>query len=104
MIRLAFTEEEKTQIIAKIQEKTKGQIGICPICKNPNWTLNDGFIPLSLQENIRGLVLGGPILPCVSITCTNCGNTMLLNLITLGLRSLVEKEKKEGEGIQEVGK
>jgi hypothetical protein len=84
-----FTEPQKKEILAKILEKTKGQLGVCPICRNPQWTLNDGIVSLIVQENVHHMVIGGPTLPCVSMTCVNCGNTQLLNLLILGLGDIL---------------
>jgi hypothetical protein len=85
---LAFTEEEKQKILGAIRTKVP-QMGKCPICGNPHWTLADGFVSLPIQGQIGGIVLGGPTLPCVPIICTNCGNTALLNAMLLGLKDVL---------------
>ncbi|MFC2069180.1 hypothetical protein ACFLTP_09290 [Chloroflexota bacterium] len=49
----------------------------------------------NIQKDVKQIKLKGPFLPCIPVTCTNCGNTHLLNLITLGLKDLVEKKERE---------
>ena len=56
----------------------------CALCEaEDTWTLNaSGVIVLRFQSE------GGPTsdgLACVAITCSNCGNTQLLDLSVLGL-------------------
>lgn len=65
---------------------SKNVTGRCPLCGNLKWTLVDGFVYLTLQQDFAGVYIGGSGgLPSVAIVCTNCGNTHLLNLVTLGL-------------------
>ena len=88
---MAFTEEEKQKILAAIAEKAP-QIRNCPVCGNPNWALGEGLVSLPIQGQIGGIVLGGPVYPCVPIICSNCGNTALLNALLLGLKDVLEKK------------
>jgi predicted nucleic-acid-binding Zn-ribbon protein len=88
---LAFTEDEKQKLLAAIQARVPS-IRNCPVCGNNNWTLANGYVQLPLQKEIGSTVLGGPVLPCVPIICTNCGNTVLLNAFILGLKDILEKK------------
>jgi hypothetical protein len=56
----------------------------CALCEQEDsWTLNaSGVIVLRFQSE-GGQTNDG--LACVAITCSNCGNTHLLDLSTLGL-------------------
>ena len=66
--------------VARLPEKQL----ICPLCRQKNWILSNGFVLLPTQEEsdtitnvgMRGLVLA-------ALSCTNCGNTHLLNLLVL---------------------
>ena len=63
--------------------------GRCPLCGNQRWTLANGFVYVTLQPDFGGVYVGGTGgLPSVALVCTNCGNTHLLNLVTLGLGHL----------------
>lgn len=94
---MGFTKEEADQIKAAIIEKAP-TLGVCPICGNKNWRVTNEFIALTVQEDLQSIKLAGVSLPLIPITCSNCGNTHFLNLITLGLRDLVEK--KGGEKVE----
>ena len=101
---MAFTQEELERIVAVLREKAPNP-GNCTICGNDNWEVGEEFIALVLQGDAKSLKLAGSFLPCIPVTCSKCGNTHLLNLITLGLRDLVEKkEEKRVEAKMEVEK
>lgn len=56
----------------------------CQMCGAGNWNVQDSTYQL-IEFNQGGLVLGGPVIPVIPITCSNCGNTILLNAITAGI-------------------
>lgn len=87
---MPFTPQDKERIIAAIKEKAP-QFGRCVICGQANWSLQDGFVTPTLQSNLKSVTLGGTVLPSIALTCSNCGNTHLLNVIVLGLRDLLDK-------------
>ena len=78
-----FTPDLRDQIIHKIQDKTGSTK--CTICHTGPLIIGDGIISLNLQKKTRGLVLGGPHMPCVALVCSHCGHTHLFNLVTLGI-------------------
>ncbi|MDO8716942.1 MAG: hypothetical protein Q7J73_09105 [Dehalococcoidales bacterium] len=88
---MAFTENEKQKVLAAIQLKVP-QIKNCPLCGNSKWSLSDGVVTLSIQDQPGTVVIGGPGLPCVTLVCLNCGNTVLLNMIVLELKDILEKK------------
>lgn len=90
---MAFSDADKQVILDAVRQRAP-QIGVCPICRSPNWTIGTGFTLLTIQDATAGIVLGGPIMPCVSMICTNCGNTVLLNVLVLGLKDWYEKKKE----------
>ena len=55
----------------------------CPMCgKGPFQVQEKAF---QLSEFHRGnLVVGGPLIPVIPVTCTNCGHTVLVNAIISG--------------------
>ena len=79
----------REEIIAKIKEKA-GQpgIGICSLCRNNEFTLADGFVNLSVSPSAQSIQIGGQQLPSVALVCTTCGNTLVINLLVLGLGHL----------------
>jgi len=57
----------------------------CPLCENDNWNVSDSIY--KLQGSVGQNVIFGnvPIIPVVPVTCTNCGNTILVNTIVAGV-------------------
>ncbi|MEK6888807.1 MAG: hypothetical protein AABW80_01735 [Nanoarchaeota archaeon] len=104
---MVLSKEKTDQIIKKINEaikrKTKEDLK-CPICTNNNFLLAGGFTNDFLMDGFGGgLIIGGPVLPSVPIVCTNCGNTIFLNVKVLDLSEeefgigKKEKENKKDE-------
>jgi hypothetical protein len=68
----------------------------CALCrKKDTWSLSNWYATLLTYENPLKIQIGGNVLgyPCAILTCTNCGNTHLKNLIELGLNDLFKKEE-----------
>jgi hypothetical protein len=81
-----LSDAQRTQIALALRNKGLGQHGRCSLCNHNGWTLAAGFVMLSLQASpSAGLVIGGPSLPLVALTCDNCGHTLLVNIKVLGL-------------------
>lgn len=55
----------------------------CQICGNTNWSIEKRVFELR-EFNNGDFIMGGPIIPLVPMTCTNCGNTGLINAIQAG--------------------
>ena len=85
-------------IIAKIAERAGGRVGPCSVCRTEKFTLTDGFALISISDQPNLVQLGGQTLPSVALVCTNCGNTLLINLLLLGMHDLVTP-KAEDESV-----
>lgn len=96
---MAFSQEDRQRIVSVINERVSDWT--CRLCKHNEWTLADGLIALVLQAKPGTVMVGGPTLPCFAATCTNCGNTLLLNAMALGLTDMVEKRQEEKEEKEE---
>ncbi len=70
------------KLIAFLREKWGGTP--CPMCHASNWNVNNVTFQL-LDFNPTGLVIGGPVFPVVPVVCNNCGNTIFLNAIKVGV-------------------
>jgi len=77
-------EEISNRIIEALSKKAPNSI--CPICKSKKWNVADGYIVLPVSPHPRELHLSGRVIPLVAVTCSNCGNTQLINLIKLGFK------------------
>lgn len=53
------------------------------MCGANAWAVQDKVFQLN-EFSSGSLVIGGPLVPVVPVTCTNCGNTVLVNAIIAG--------------------
>ncbi len=74
-----------------MQAKIK-DFGKCPLCKTRSWELIDGFVVSELVDELwrQPDPYNGRRLASVGVMCSNCGNTVLLNALKLGLDDLAE--------------
>ncbi len=79
-----FTADQQQKIAEALNAKN---INPCPSCgKEKTWSVGPALVLLVLQPNPPlGVSITGQSLPCIPLICTNCGNTMLHNAMTLGL-------------------
>jgi hypothetical protein len=61
----------------------------CWYCGDSRWTLGDGFVTLVLSYGSSPFQPSGNTLPSLALICQTCGNTVLLNLLVLGLGDLI---------------
>ena len=92
-------KDQKKKVIDWIQERRTKAFGpiICAVCGHTQWTLGDHLITPSLYQG-GGLVLGGSSYPAVMLICNNCGNTLYLNAVMIGLLSGEKEGDSEKEG------
>jgi hypothetical protein len=84
-----MSQEIQKLILDAIRAKVPNQ-GPCSFCGTGTFTLTEGYLSLDVTNSA---VKGSPAttyLPSVALCCTNCGNTVLLNLIRLGLGDLIK--------------
>jgi hypothetical protein len=53
------------------------------MCGTSQWSVQDKVYQLS-EFHGGNLVVGGPLVPVIPVSCTNCGNTVLVNAIIAG--------------------
>lgn len=81
---MKLTKEQQQIITSKINEKWAKPIA-CPTCKANSWNISDNVFELR-DFNYGNMVIGGvPIIPIVPVICHNCGNTILVNPLILGV-------------------
>jgi ribosomal protein L37E len=91
------TQDQKDKIIKVLTER--GANLPCPRCGNNAFTLLDGYFNQIIQEEPKGIVLGGRTIPSIIIACKRCGYLSQHALGVLGLlpkeeTSLIEEVKK----------
>jgi len=94
------SNEEITQ---RIIEALKAKMGIpkCPLCGNNSWKVEGGYIVLPLSPNPTQVIIGGTVYPIIPIFCGHCGNTQLINLLTLGFNSEDFKSMEFTENVRQ---
>lgn len=83
---MALPEETSQQVIEAL--RSHARLGKCPACGSDHWVMAGGFMTLPLADGAGGDPAGGSALPCAAIVCKHCGNTLLFNLVVLGLADL----------------
>lgn len=72
---------DANRVIEHLKQKWQGKP--CPMCGHGNWKVQDSTYQL-IEFNEGRFVLGGSVIPIVPVTCSNCGNTVLINAIMAG--------------------
>lgn len=87
--------EEQIQVVNDWIE-TKCNLKNCPLCASNNLQVEDyvGQLPVYSGSTQR-LPLTQLVYPYVIIVCNNCGNTILINAIAIGLMDSGEDESDE---------
>lgn len=79
--------KDQTKILLEKLRQHWIEPNLCPICHNTDWKIPESI--LEIREYEEGDLIAYPkdssIIPLVSVTCTNCGYTFLINAITIGL-------------------
>lgn len=71
----------------------------CAVCAQSNWQVIDGLVRIAVADDLTGPAgLGPRAMPLVAVMCNICGNTVLLNLMILGLADLVSELGARLEG------
>lgn len=77
-------------LVRWIEKYWKGE-GRCPVCaENDRWQPGDHVVELR-RYRPGAPTPGRPVQPLVSVTCTNCGNTMFFSAVVLGLVATEEE-------------
>ena len=67
-------------------------VASCPAChRSRTWSVVNDLVMLHVQppQTFGSIIVGGPVLPCVAIVCSNCGNTQFHNVFALGLANVL---------------
>jgi hypothetical protein len=56
----------------------------CPMCSKGPWSVQDRVFQLN-EFHQGNLVVGGPLIPVIPVSCGNCGHTVLVNAIIAGV-------------------
>jgi hypothetical protein len=56
------------------------------MCGSGPWSVQDKVFQLT-EFHEGSVIIGGPVVPVIPVTCGNCGHTVLVNAIVAGLMS-----------------
>jgi hypothetical protein len=103
----SMDEEKKPQQGDKIdQEKVASWLNAkwagdktCPVCRHNNWIIGGTISELRTYGG-GGLFLAGKVYPVVVLTCSFCGNTLLVNAIVAELVPGVKEKEDNPEEVK----
>jgi hypothetical protein len=87
---------DQMEAIHKWLEDKWGKDRKCSQCGTDDWGIGGtpGSLPVGTPE---GRTRIGPNYPCVVVICSNCGNTILLNALAIGVQPpIVQQEAANG--------
>jgi len=96
---MKLTKQQQEQVITKLQEFWKDKI--CEVCGNQHWTLGDTLFELREFHGGKTVLGSGAIKPLITIACSKCGNTKLMNAIKLGIVDPKDPSGEAKEGGQQ---
>lgn len=88
-----LTEKEKIEIKEAVEKKLHDLT--CPMCKNKNFTMADGYFFNSMQTDANSINLGGQAIPTIGLICSNCGFVSQHALGVLGILDKLKKNKQD---------
>ncbi len=91
-----------TEKVLAYLKKTWTEKSQCPMCGSNSWSVSDKIF--ELREYHGGDFIiggGGPIVPIIPVTCSNCGNTVIVNAIVVGAvepkKNIDDKKSSDGK-------
>jgi hypothetical protein len=81
-----YTKAAAEKIVEAL--KQQGATRACALCGKGPWALADAFYFLTAQQDLPNVSVGSPGMPLAAMVCENCGNTVLINMLILGLEEL----------------
>ena len=79
-----ISSQDKQKILEAIIKKVPHME--CPICHHQQFTIADGYVVDSIQDDYKKIILGsGKMIPSILLVCTQCGFISKHSLGVLGL-------------------
>ena len=87
-----MSDIDSKKIIDFLSEKWKGRD--CPMCGKGPWNVQSKVFQLT-EFYQSSIVIGGPVIPVIPVSCENCGHTVLVNAIISGAMAHGESEPEK---------
>lgn len=97
---IQFGNEDRKKIVDYLKDKWKGKS--CPLCQSGHWMVQDSCFQL-MTYNPDAFLVGGPVLPLIPVTCSNCSNTILINALLSGMINPKPKVSPDQEKNTSIG-
>lgn len=94
---MPLSQRRQKLIIDALNQKKGNHLATCPMCGHQRFSLGEGFVGLTVQDQPEPLTLGGPYYPLLPVFCNNCGTAQFVNLRMLGLTDLAEGSDADAE-------
>lgn len=88
-----MNDEKKKKIISVLTQRVGSFV--CPICHQAKYSLVDGYTVDPIQDDYKGIQLGGKIIPSVMLVCNHCGHLERFSLGVLGLMDASEQSSEQ---------
>ena len=80
-----LTDEEKKQVVRWLQSRAAGPRE-CAVClQRNNWVIADDLVSPSPYHRGSEVDIGRTSYPQAMLVCENCGNTVYLNAVMMGI-------------------
>lgn len=92
-LSMAMNDDVKAKLIRHLEDKWSDQK--CPMCGHSSWNVPSEIY--EIREFYGGDIIVGPIpiVPLLPVTCSNCGNTILINSIVAGITSTLKVDQND---------
>ena len=90
-----LNREDRDKIVELLNDKIPNIS--CPMCKNKQFIIADGYFVNSIQTDFNSIIIGGDFIPTIPVICNNCGFISQHSLGVLGLISNNTDKKTNNE-------
>lgn len=81
---MKITQKQMNEVLAKLNKYNNNMP--CPICGRYSWSISDTILEMREFDNGNlNLKTGSAIMPVVVASCDNCGYTIIINAVKLGV-------------------
>ena len=89
---MKLDKQQKDKLI-KVLQKFEFS-AVCSICQTNDWNVADTIFEMrEFQGGNLVISTGQSVYPAIPIICKNCGNTLLINPISIGILSPTKQEE-----------
>lgn len=89
---MKLNNEQQDKLVNKLNQVWLNKK--CEVCNKTNWMIDDTLFELREFHGGKTVLGSGAIKPLITISCTTCGNTKMMNAIQQGL---VDPKNPDGE-------